>query len=191
MCFFFQQDLFFTERIWKVHCLKPVFTYFDHHFVETSLSNRNSVILAAFFAQKASVWSNFMCSKPWCVARRDPRRRGGGNVGSTRWVRMVSDDISNPKAFLSRWYSFFKGIMLVFWRVYGIRDTLRFLGIVAQGQIQECIVWMFGLVKSWPPVTRATAIKSAKLSIFRCFYFTHCGYLHQLELRPPAACWKP
>lgn len=123
MCFFFQQDLFFTERIWKVHCLKPVFTYFDHHFVETSLSNRNSVILAAFFAQKASVWSNFMCSKPWCVARRDPRRRGGGNVGSTRWVRMVSDDISNPKAFLSRWYSFFKGIMLVFWRVYGIRYT--------------------------------------------------------------------
>lgn len=92
LCEFWQRDLFFHWKDLKGPLFDISVYLFDHHFVETSLSNWNSVILAAFFAQKASAWSNFMCSKPWCVAQRDPPRRqwkcGLVTVGFG-WCRMT------------------------------------------------------------------------------------------------------
>lgn len=121
MCFFFQQDLFFTERIWKVHCLETSVYLFDQHFFETSLSNWNSVILAAFCCSKGFGVVEFHVLKAMVRGAEGPTEAPVVEMwGSTCWVRMVSDDISHPKAFLSRWYSFFKGIMLVSWRACGI-----------------------------------------------------------------------
>lgn len=98
-----------------------------------------------FFAQKASAWSNFMCSKPWCVARRDPRRRRWWKCGEAPvgfgwcWICWMTypirrhfwvDDIPFLKGKCYENVSFLEGI----------RDTLRFLGILAKGQ-SLLVIW--------------------------------------------------
>ena len=89
LCEFWQRDLFFHWKDLKGPLFDISVYLFDHHFVETSLSNWNSVILAAFLLKRLRR-GRISCAQSHGAWRGGTHRGASGNVG---WSPLGSDGV--------------------------------------------------------------------------------------------------